>query len=140
PEMPIDHERIHKNGWRQGSVFTVAHSSRILREYKKAPQLSEYVVRPDTRLIVTSHSCDVVAASHMERTCEVCPALPLPSSAGIEMYGAGRNPRRIRLPIVIDGHPVLHEMFAPHRFSIRRERLESIEPDKEVMIPESHVA
>lgn len=136
--MAIDHGRIHRNGWRQGGVFTPGDSRAILDAHREQLQLPE--LPADTRLIVTSHSCDVVARADAERFCEVCPAAPLPAEETVGMKGRGRHPRQLRLPIVINGQSVLHEMNAPLRFCIDRGRLVEVVPDGNALIPDVEVA
>ena len=127
--MPIDHDRICQNGWRQGGIFTIADSRILLDASRGRPQPSEVELPLQTRLVVASHSCDIVSPSQMELTCEFCPAIPLAETESVDQFGFGRNPRRLRLPIQVDGRPVLHEMLAPLRFQAGRSSLEGIRPD-----------
>lgn len=127
--MPIDHDRIRQNGWRQGSVFGVEDSRLLLQSNLARPQPTDIELPAQTRLVVASHSCDVVSPSQMEVTCELCPAIPLAEDETVDQFGYGRNPRRLRVPIQVDGRAILHEMFAPLRFHAERARLEEIVPD-----------
>jgi hypothetical protein len=43
--------------------------------------------------------------------------------------GFGRDPRRLRLPITVNGTPELHELCAPLRFTADRAGLETMTPD-----------
>lgn len=131
--MPIDHARIHENGWRQGSVLTAVDSEAILYSNPR-PQPPTVALTPQTRLVIASHSCDVVSQSPIEINVEFCPAMPLRPDASTDLFGYGRDPRRLRLPIEIDGNVVLHEMYAPLRFSAPRALLEGISPDRKASI------
>jgi hypothetical protein len=135
--MPINYDRINQNGWRQGSVFTVADSTELLANSTWRPIPNGIALAVDTRLITVSHSCDVVSRREHETHIEVCPALPLPGSATKEQYGHARDPRRLRLPLIVAGNAVLHDFHAPLRFSIARQNLETRTPDDDVQIEES---
>lgn len=131
--MPINHALIHRIGWRQGSVLSVRDSTLLLNNTPR-PQPAAITLPPATKLIVASHSCDVVSPSELEINCEFCPALPLAPGETSGLFGYGRDPRRLRLPIQIDGNSVLHEMYAPLRFPASRNGLEQIQPD-----PAAHI-
>lgn len=130
--MPINHVRIHENGWRQGKVLTVDDSDRLLRELRARRQ--PIAIPEGTRLVVASHSCDVCSPSELEVNCEFCPAVPLEANARTDGLGFGRDPRRLRLPITVNGAPVLHEMYAPLRFTADRSSLETMLPDPSATI------
>jgi hypothetical protein len=126
--MPVDWQRIHRNGWRQGSICTPVDAASLLRQFSDRFSAGQPV--PDgVRLVVASHSCDVVARSELETHVELCPAVPLPVGAGVDLFGGGRDPRRLRIPLIVDGNEVLHELIAPHRFAVPREELEDLTPD-----------
>src|ERR1700704_2552234 len=119
--MPIDFDRIDNNGWRQGSVFTVEDSRSLLAKYGSRPHPQEISLPEDSRLIVTSHSCDIVSKRSHEILTEVCPALPLPAGEGRGAYGFARDARRLRIPVTIANRPVLFDLHAPLRFVISRD-------------------
>jgi hypothetical protein len=132
--MPINHDRINQNGWRQGSAFTVADSMALLADSTWRPNPPGILLPQETRLIVASHSCDVVSSREHESHIEVCPALPLGPEVKTEQYGHARDPRRLRLPLTISEAQVLHDVHAPLRFSICRDQLEVVLPDATVHI------
>ena len=138
--MQIDHERIHQNGWRQGRIFSIADTKQLLQTYKAQWQSPKLEPNSRARLVMASHSCDVVAQSGLEIRCDVIPAFPLPSDARIEMYGRGRDPRRLRLPIEVSGSAILHELIAPTRFAIDRNCLAELDPDATAAITEEELA
>lgn len=137
--MPIDHAQIHGNGWRQGSVVAVPDSQEILRASPTRPQIPEIELPPETRLVVISHSCDVCSKSPLEVNCEFCPATPLTPDKTLEAFGFGRDPRTLRLPILVDGQEVLHELVAPLRFCAPRGLLERIVPDQRSTISDEGI-
>lgn len=137
--MQIDHEAINRRGWHQGSVFTVVDSTQILAESDWRPRPPEIGLAPETRLIVASHSCDVVSRHPHELQVEVCPALPLPIGETLAMYGHARDPRRLRLPILLEGRPSLHELHAPLSFNIQRSKLEKLNPDPQAEMAERDI-
>jgi hypothetical protein len=134
--MPINYDRINQNGWRQGSVFTVADSVASLAQSTWRPSPGNIVLPAATRLIVASHSCDVVSPQTQETHVEICPALPLTPGTGRDQFGYARNPRRLRIPLRIGDTEVMHDLHAPLRFSVGRERLEVIAPDETVIMDE----
>jgi hypothetical protein len=137
--MPIDFDRIDNNGWRQGSVFTVKESRSLLAKYGSRPHPHEISVPEDSRLIVTSHSCDIVSRRSHEILVEVCPALPLPTGEGRGAYGFARDARRLRIPMTIANQPVLFDLHAPLRFVIARDELEECKPDPDAVVGEDDI-
>jgi hypothetical protein len=136
--MQIDHDCINRNGWHQGSVFTIEDSTQILAETPR-PQPSEIVLSQGTRLMVVSHSCDVVSRRAHELQVEVCPAIPLSTGQGLAMYGHGRDPRCLRLPLLLNGQPVMHELHAPLRFYMQRAKLQVLKPDTQAELAEREI-
>lgn len=90
----------------------------------------------ETRLVIVSHSCDVVSPSLLERYIEVCPAVPLPAQETLGQFGYARDPRRLRLTVNIEEQAVLHELYAPMRFVIARSVLAERRPDSSALIAE----
>ena len=136
---PIDYDRIYRNGWRQGSVFAVDDSRNLLAASAWRPQSDEIELPPETRLIVASHSCDVVSKRGYELNIEVCPALPLPSTEKRGIYGYARDARRLRIPMLIGEHSILFDLHAPMRFAIARSACEELKPDAVVVISEEDI-
>ncbi len=137
--MPIDHARIHQGGWRQGKLLTVEASRNLLDECTHRPQPPGIELPEGTRLVVVSHSCDVCAPSQLEVGCEFCPAIPLPPGQTAAQFGNARDPRRLRLQVIVDGQPQWHELYAPLRFTHTRASLEEIVPDAAARIEEQQL-
>lgn len=127
--MPINAEKIDENGWRQGSAFSIADSACLMQEHGNRPQLPGVALGAEARLMVVSHSCEIVHPRDQEPLIDVIPAKPLPPGAKTEGAGHGRIARRLRLPVQIANNEILHELHAPLRFPIARERLEELKPD-----------
>ena len=128
--MPIDHELIERSGWRQGAVFG-AEASRVLL----TPRLEEIAVDgfaiPETaRLILASHTCDVVHRMSHEPRVEVLPAVPIRALEG--NFRGARNPRRLQVNLGRGENPFPCEMRAPTRFWIPRERLQESVPEPDI--------
>jgi hypothetical protein len=128
--MAIDYKRIHEIGWLQGSVFSIANSTELIPSAHWHPLPERQELPAQTRLVVVSHSCDIVSPNPMEQYIEVCPAAPLPDKEALGQFGYARDPRRLRLPMNVEGRPVLHELWAPLRFVIGRAVLEQCAPDR----------
>lgn len=121
--MPVDHERIRANGWRQGRVFTEADTTAIL---DNAPA--------NARLILVSHDCDIVHAGDDESFVEVCVAELL--NDGVDsLYCWARHPRRLDIEIQIDGGGTGYCLEASQRKLIDRSELEQYRPDHDALLP-----
>lgn len=134
--MAIDHKQIHEFGWLQGSVFSLADSTELIASAHWYPLPEGHELPAETRLVIVSHSCDVVSPSAMERYIEVCPAAPLPTQETLGQFGYARDPRRLRLAVNIEGQAVLHELYAPMRFVVGRAVLAERRPDPDARITE----
>jgi hypothetical protein len=135
--MPIDAERIHRQGWRQGSVFTLATSGPIVLAHRDRITVPGFVIDDNARLLLTSHDCDVVHPGLHEPRIEVCPAVAIRGRLDGNFTGT-RNPRRLHLELEINGAPQPFELRAPTRFCIPRETLESSLPDPAARLAPRH--
>jgi hypothetical protein len=135
--MAIDAALIQRNGWRQGSVFTLIASRPIVREHRGRIAVPDFVIDDDARLLLTSHDCDVVHPGIHEPRIEVCPAVALNGRLSGNFTGT-RNPRRLHIELEINGANRPYELRAPTRFDIDREILQGAQPDPEARITPRH--
>ena len=135
--MAIDAALIQQNGWRQGSVFTLEASGPIVLEYRDRIAVPDFVIGDDARLLLTSHDCDIVHPGVHEPRVEVCPAVALNGKLSGNFTGT-RNPRRLHLELVINGHTRPYELRAPTRFDIDRTVLQESQPDPDAHITPRH--
>ena len=132
--MAIDGARIQTLGWRQGSVFTLEASRPLIAAQRTLYGAESFEVPDDARLIVISHSCDVVNTGTQEPRIELCPAIPVARLDG-RFTGTG-NPRRLHVELDVGGVAVPHELLAPTRFYCPRIILETAGPDPAAALPE----
>ena len=135
--MAIDSALIQRNGWRQGSVFTLTDSRPIVLEHRDRIAVPDFVIGDDARLLLTSHDCDVVHPGIHEPRIEVCPAVALNGRLSGNFTGT-RNPRRLHIEIEINGVAQPYELRAPTRFGIDRKVLEVAQPDPQSRIAPRH--
>jgi hypothetical protein len=135
--MAIDSALIQRNGWRQGSVFTLTDSRPIVLEHRDRIAVPDFVIGDDARLLLTSHDCDVVHPGVHEPRIEVCPAVILNGRLSGNFTGT-RNPRRLHIEIEINGVARPYELRAPTRFAIERKVLEAVQPDPQSRITPRH--
>jgi hypothetical protein len=135
--MTIDAERIHRHGWRQGSVFTMAASAPIVLAHRDRIAVPGFVIDDNARLLLTSHDCDIVHPGLHEPRIEVCPAVAVRGRMDGNFTGT-RNPRRLHVELEMHGVPHPFEFRAPTRFCIPRETLESSIPDLDVRLAPRH--
>jgi hypothetical protein len=136
--MPIDADLIRANGWRQGKAFTVSDSHLMLRDYADHSIPRGVKLSTETRLLLVSHSCDVVCRREVEHLVEVCPATPISDHDGLDVYGYGRDPRRLRIHMAVGSEDSIHELHAPTRFYMDRSRLETMRPDPVIAISDEN--
>ena len=122
--MPIDHERIRENGWRQGRVFSLDDTATITEQ-----------VGTTSRLIVVSHDCDIVHTGDHEPHIELCLAEHLPEGAN-GLYRWARHPRRLDLEIAIDDARIGFRLNASDKQLHNRAVLEAYRPDDSALLPE----
>lgn len=120
--MPVDHQRIRSNGWRQGRVFCKADTEAIT---EKIPD--------NSRLVLVSHDCDIVHAGHNEPYVELCIARQLKDGLN-GLYRWARHPRRLDIEIQIDSAGVGFCIESSTRRFIERAKLEGIAPDETATI------
>lgn len=132
--MAIDGARIQALGWRQGSVFTLDASRPLIAAQRAYYGAESFDVPDDARLIVISHSCDVVNAGTQEPRIELCPAVPVAKLDG--RYTGTSNPRRLHVELEVGGVAVPHELLAPTRFYWPRTVLEAAGPDTAAILPD----
>jgi len=135
--MAIDAALIQRNGWRQGSVFTLTASRPIVLEHRDRITVPDFVIGDDARLLLASHDCDVVHPGIHEPRIEVCPAVALNGRLSGNFTGT-RNPRRLHIELEINGVARPYELRAPTRFDIGREALEVAQPDPDARITPRH--
>lgn len=135
--MAIDAALIQRNGWRQGSVFSVEASGPIVAEYRDRIAVPDFVIGDDARLLLTSHDCDIVHPGVHEPRVEVCPAVALKGKLSGNFTGT-RNPRRLHLELEINGNARPYELRAPTRFDIDRTVLQQSRPDPDAHITPRH--
>jgi hypothetical protein len=135
--MAIDAALIQRNGWRQGSVFTLTVSRPIVLGHMDRITVPDFVIGDDARLLLTSHDCDVVHPGIHEPRIEVCPAVALNGRLSGNFTGT-RNPRRLHIELEINGVARPYELRAPTRFDIDREVLEAAQPDPQARITPRH--
>ena len=122
--MPIDHERIRDNGWRQGRIFSLDDTATITEQ-----------VGTTSRLIVVSHDCDIVHAGDHEPHVELCLAEHLPQGAN-GLYRWARHPRRFDLEIAVDGAQSGFRLNASDKQLHDRALLEAYRPDDSASLSE----
>lgn len=122
--MPIDHERIRENGWRQGRVFSLDDTATITEQEGTT-----------SRLIVVSHDCDIVHAGDHEPHIELCLAEHLPEGAN-GLYRWARHPRRLDLEIALDDAQIGFCLNASDKQLHSRAVLEAYRPDDSALLPE----
>lgn len=135
--MPIDGARIQALGWRQGSVFTLDASRPLITAQRTIYGLESFPIPVDGRLILVSHSCDVVHDGEQEPRIELCPAVPVEGLDG-RFTGTG-NSRRLHVEIEIAGAAVPYELLAATRFYWARDVLEAAGPDPVAVLRDNYL-
>lgn len=120
--MPVDHQRIRSNGWRQGRVFCKADTEAITGK-----------IPDNSRLVLVSHDCDIVHAGHDEPYVELCIARQLKDGPD-GLYRWARHPRRLDIEIQIDSAGVGFCIESSARRFIERAKLQGIAPDQTATI------
>jgi len=126
----VDVASICAHGWRQGAVF---------REQDQ-PRLAELIsvdIEQGAHLLVVSQDCDIVHHnSEAEPIVEVLLAEPLQDKpSGSFTYG--KNPRRLQIPIIVDGSSQYFECAAKHRYFINRQVLADCPPDSRIQVEDA---
>jgi hypothetical protein len=135
--MPINAAVIQELGWRQGSVFTLAASTPIIREHRERIAVHDFIIPDNARLILASHDCDIVHQDLHEPRVEVCPAVRVDGALSGNYTGT-RNARRLHLQMQINGEHLGYELRAPTRFYLPREILQNSAPDANVRLHPKH--
>lgn len=135
--MPIDGARIQALGWRQGSVFTRDASQPLIAAQRTTYGVESFPIPDDARLILVSHSCDVVHEKGQEPRIELCPVVPVERLDG-RFTGTG-NPRRLHVELEIAGTTLPHELLASARFYCGRHVLEAGRPDPVARLPRNYL-
>ena len=135
--MPIDATQIVSLGWRQGSIFSVDASRKLLAANLARIETPEFIVSDNSRLILSSHDCDISHPGPHEPRIEVCPAIVLTGPIDGQFAGT-RNARRLHINLLIDNACQAFELRAPTRFSLPRETLQEFAPDAAAKIVARH--
>jgi len=135
--MPIDRARILAHGWRQGRLFTPEDSARLIGTVSPPPYLPREL-HDGFRLIVASHSCDVVCERDDEPHVDVYPVIPLPGQAD-PLQLAVRNARRLHLQLSVSGVELPCELIAASRFCLPRSLLAELSPDSSASLAELYL-
>ena len=135
--MAIDAALIQRQGWRQGSIFTLEASRPVVIANRERIAVPGFVIDDRARLLVTSQDCDVVHPGPHEPRVEVCPAVLVRGGLDGNFTGT-RNPRRLQIELNIRGARFPCEVRAPTRFCIDRAILEASAPDPEAQISPRH--
>lgn len=133
----MDRAQILANGWRQGSLFSIEDSARLLREAQPPPYLPREIA-DGFRLIVASHSCDIVSERDDEPYVDVYPVVSLPAGVDPQQLSV-RNARRLHVHLTVGGAEIACEIFAPSRFSISRTRLTELAADAGASLSEFYL-
>lgn len=134
--MPIDAARILGHGWRQGSIFPLEASQPLVLARRDAILLDGFRIADNARLILASHSCDIVHVGVHEPRIEVCPSVPVGGLDG--SFTGTRNARRLHIELDINGVAHAYELRAPMRFYVPREILQDCAPDPAARIAPRH--
>lgn len=121
--MPIDHELIRRNGWRQGAIFSPESTAEIIDG-----------ANDGSRLIVVSHDCDIVHRGDQEPHVEVCVADPLTNGVDGQFRWA-RHPRRLDVNLEISDGAAGYRLEAFNRKQFNQSILEQYEPDAQAVCP-----
>lgn len=120
---------LHNTLWRQGSV--------IPRELLPSSLLPEDL-DPVAKLVLLSHSCDVVHTSYeAEPYAEFLIAHRVAAIDGSKTKG--KNPRRLQLPISINGEETFHEISIHDKARMDRKLLENGSPDPHCLISPGNI-
>jgi hypothetical protein len=110
---------LHNSPWRQGAILP--------RELLN-PGVIPSDLDPHAKLILLSHSCDIVQGSYeLEPYVEFFVARPASKPDGSKTKG--KNPRCLQLHLVVRGEKELHEISVHEKYRDQRNILEHGEPD-----------
>ncbi len=120
--MPIRHDRIRQNRWRQGSILSIEDGKVVLADPTS-----------QARLILVSHDCDIVNPGAREPVVELCISRPIEQLDG--NYVRGKNVRTLHVNLEIGGRLVPHVIEASERLRLDRTQLETLVPADDAATP-----
>lgn len=120
---------LHNTLWRQGSILP--------RELLD-PELLPKGLDPQAKLVLISHSCDIVQPSYeAEPYVELLIAHPATAIDGLKTNG--KNPRRLQFPISVGGPESVYEISIHDKIRINRRLLETGTPDASCRISPGNI-
>lgn len=91
-------------------------------------------VRPETKLIIVSHDCDIVQDGKAEPFIELIVAHPVTAAGKDSRLFRGKNPRKLQIYIQEGDAKNLYELIAHERFTTPRQHLYGREPQPGVSL------
>jgi hypothetical protein len=123
-------ELIRRRNWLQGCVISPG-DLQLLDQHTGSQDESRCA-------IMLTHSCDLLARSYNAEPCvEVIPARPVDRRDS--RYEMQRNPRRLDLPLRVNGVERYHELRAGDRLTLARQPFERLDPDPERLLEPLYV-